>query len=334
MTSKSVITSDPSGATIYGSSKKNTISPWRPPDNVTPKTSQTHGYWKNYYFQVKKDGYEDSEIIFKRKTKPGEDRYVHFVLKPKGSIVTKQVTDPKKQTIYTIITSDPEGADIYWGDLEEQIAYSGKTTPFENRITGIKPTLPSKYFMVKKDGYHPSKIIHKEETTNDRKLHFSLVKTEYSYLKLTSNEKNVDIYINGRLVGQIQGEKPFNKKVDSGRHQIMAKKRFFRPLTIKIDLDAKEVFAYNFELIKATGWQEEEPGEGKIIQAKGNLTIVTERNDLKVFIDGVEKIPPFELKNIAAGIYELLIQRPRIKKSFSQTINDGENIFIDLDEMF
>ncbi len=155
---------------------------------------------------------------------------------------------------------------------------------------------------------------------------------ETGYLKLTSNESNVDVYIDDELVGQIL-DKPFNTKLSVGKHKIMVKKQFFMPNTINIEIKKKSVFSYNFELVKATGWLEDEAGQSQIVQATGNLTIVTTRNDLSVYIEGIKKIPPFELKNIASGIYSIKIVGPGINKTLTVTVEDNENEFIDLDEI-
>jgi len=80
-TIKSVITSDPPGADIYMGNA---------PDNMsyagtTPKTFEYHGnapYWKAYYYQIKKDGFEDSDVIYKTEEEIDADRYVHARLTP------------------------------------------------------------------------------------------------------------------------------------------------------------------------------------------------------------------------------------------------------------
>ena len=77
---KTIITSEPSRAKIFwGSKRENLIETIY----ETPRTESNvsrGASWKDWYFQVKKDGFHDSEIIFKPET--SEDRFVHFVLKP------------------------------------------------------------------------------------------------------------------------------------------------------------------------------------------------------------------------------------------------------------
>ena len=83
---KTVITSDPPGARIYWGDA---------PDNMyyaglTPLTvwnTIDKPYWKKYYYQIRKVGYENSELIFKPKGAVGVNRFVHATLKPSGESV-------------------------------------------------------------------------------------------------------------------------------------------------------------------------------------------------------------------------------------------------------
>lgn len=153
------------------------------------------------------------------------------------------------------------------------------------------------------------------------------------YIKLTSNQKDVEIYVDNELVGKIVDEKPFNKKLNIGKHTIMAKKEFFMPYTINIEILNKDIFPFHFELQNVKGWIEESPGSSTIQQARGNLTIATERNDYKVYIEGFEKIPPIELKNIPAGKYNVRVKRPGFEKIIIISVDDREDKFVDLDEI-
>lgn len=161
-----------------------------------------------------------------------------------------------------------------------------------------------------------------------------LEKIEYGYIKLTSNESNVDIYLDNEHIGVIKDGLPLNKKVITGNHTISAKKDFFMPNTIKIHIPAKEVFPHHFELVKATGWLEQKPSESDIVQATGTLTIATERSNLVVYIEGAKKIPTFFLDNVPAGIYNIRIVGENIDETIEIVIDDGEDVFIDLDERF
>lgn len=78
---KTTITSQPPDAIIYwGPSEKQiekTIH--RTPRTVTVKDHPNGASWKNWYYQVKKEGYHDSEIVFVPQKE--NDRQIHFELK-------------------------------------------------------------------------------------------------------------------------------------------------------------------------------------------------------------------------------------------------------------
>ena len=80
-TIKTVITSDPSGALIYSGETADNMTY----EGTTPRTLKFHDdkpYWQKWYFQIRKPGYEDSELIIKPQGTIGADRHVHAKLKP------------------------------------------------------------------------------------------------------------------------------------------------------------------------------------------------------------------------------------------------------------
>lgn len=156
---------------------------------------------------------------------------------------------------------------------------------------------------------------------------------DFGHIKLSSNEKQVEIYLDGERIGEIT-DLPFNKKIEAGDHQLMTRKEFYMPITIKFKLNSQEVYGYNFELKPAKGWIEEQPGQSSTVQARGNLTVVTEFSDYKVFIEGVEKAPPFELKNMPAGKYRLRIVSTEGQNELEVTVDDGKTKYVDLDAIY
>lgn len=184
----------------------------------------------------------------------------------------------------------------------------------------------------KKDGYYPASSEIDLMSEKVISANFKMRKIEYGYVKLTSNEKDVDIYIDGKLMGQIKDKLPFNKKVPAGECFIMAKKEYFLPANIKANIEKHGVFPYHFRLKRFKGYFEQAPGRTEIIEASGDLTVGTERSDLIVYIEGEKKIPPFTLEGLPAGIYNMKITGPNIKKKLTVTVNVNERAFVDLDE--
>jgi S1-C subfamily serine protease len=89
------IASSPPGATIYAGPS---------PDKLeyvgeTPKTETFDGlnpYWNAYYYQFKKPGYEDSDVICKPQGSPNESQSVYAALRPKyKKPETVEVQPPK-----------------------------------------------------------------------------------------------------------------------------------------------------------------------------------------------------------------------------------------------
>jgi ribosomal protein L40E len=76
------ISSDPPGADIYRGSSRYSLKHY---GNKTPyhdSFTDLGPYWTAGYYQVRKDGYYDSEVVFREK---GREHNVHFVLKPVGA---------------------------------------------------------------------------------------------------------------------------------------------------------------------------------------------------------------------------------------------------------
>jgi hypothetical protein len=203
--------------------------------------------------------------------------------------------------------------------------------PFvEKSETSFNPQLSAKYIKVEKTGYKTEER-YLASSNQDRTTDISLQEIKTGYLKLTSSEDNVEILLDGKSFGFLSRNEPFNKKIEAGSHQITAKKEFFRTNTIKADIEYQQVFSHNFKLIQATSDWKEDASKSNVIQAVGNLTVVTERKDLIIYIDGVKKIPSVELKNIAAGRYDMKVVGNGVDKTLHIIIEDGKSTYIDLD---
>ena len=115
LTVHEVVTSEPYNADIYWGENEKTLAK---SELKTPYSTIHRGMTlEPRCFQVKKDGYHESEIA----CRAGEDyRHVHFDLKP----------------LTTMITSDPPSATILWGPTRENLEQTKYETPFT--VTGGK----------------------------------------------------------------------------------------------------------------------------------------------------------------------------------------------------
>jgi len=191
--------------------------------------------------------------------------------------------------------------------------------------------LTAKYIKVERAGYKTQEQ-YLSSTADDRTTIIRLEEILSGYLKLTSSENNVEIYIDNEYQGLLSQKAPFNKKIEVGTHQVSARKKFFKSNTVNIPIEPNTVYAHNFNLIPAnTDWNEN-TSNTRLVQAKGSLTVVTERKDLVVYIDGNRKVPSFELSDIAAGEYDMRVVGSGIEKVIHIVINDGQKVFIDIDK--
>jgi hypothetical protein len=157
-TSQEMIFCDPPKANIYWGKTKGSLEKT---GLITPYSrSLSISKWESWCYQVKKEGYYDSEIVCRDQE---AFRYLEFKLTP----------------FKTSITSEPPGAIIYWGPRKDQLARTDQWTPIT--ITSKDPSAGSGaawddwYFQVKKEGYHDSEIVFLPRQQHDRSIHFELV---------------------------------------------------------------------------------------------------------------------------------------------------------------
>lgn len=70
------------------------------------------------------------------------------------------------------ITSDPPGADIYWGYSQSNFEDTDHITPFERTISGR--SWEARCYQVRKEGYYDSEVICKPSKPGNRHIHFGL----------------------------------------------------------------------------------------------------------------------------------------------------------------
>jgi hypothetical protein len=89
------------------------------------------------------------------------------------------------------ITSDPPGADIYWGYSQSDFVDTDYVTPFERSLYG--KAWEARCYQVQKQGYYDSEVLCRSSETGDRLIHFDLkvkpVEEAKPTVTLESNEK-------------------------------------------------------------------------------------------------------------------------------------------------
>jgi hypothetical protein len=156
-TSQEIIFCDPPRADIYWGKTKGSLEK----TELTTPYSRTlsASRLESWCYQVKKEGYHDSEIMCRR---PEGFRYLDFKLVP----------------LRTSITSDPSGAVVYWGPRKDRLQRTYYRTP--TAITSKDLSSESGaawddwFFQVKKEGYHDSEVVFLPRQQHDRSIHFKL----------------------------------------------------------------------------------------------------------------------------------------------------------------
>lgn len=154
-TLQEIITCDPPQAHIYWGKTRSKIEKT---GHKTPYSRSVSGSnWEPWCYQVKKEGYHDSEILCR-----GEEsyRYLDFRLVP----------------LKTTITSEPQDAMIYWGPSREELRKTTYRTPRSVTVKDYPGGASWKdwYYQLKKDGYHDSEIVFMPLQAEDRKIHIRL----------------------------------------------------------------------------------------------------------------------------------------------------------------
>ncbi|WP_334061818.1 hypothetical protein [Alteromonas genovensis] len=179
----------------------------------------------------------------------------------------------------------------------------------------------SKYQRVAKSSPDKHSLIVQEQVTQGT-----------GYVRLTSNQNNVDVFLNGALLGHITDDKPFVAELPTTKHVFTVKKQHYSSKTISVDLAKDDTFAYQFEMLPAGNMVESE-GRSKVQQLTGVLNVLTSRNDVKVIIEGKEFTAPFKLPNLAAGSYRIQVITPEFTKVLSITVEANTNNAIRLDDL-
>ncbi len=136
-----VVTSHPSNAEIYWGEAGADLKKTNLKTPYIEHNRKANPVWNSWYYQVKKEGYKDSEIIFKPETK--EDRLIHIELEP---LVTNL------HCAFTII-SDPNGAHVVEKTSGEYIGRTPIRKQYLIRDKSKESTEITQTFILKKNNY-------------------------------------------------------------------------------------------------------------------------------------------------------------------------------------
>jgi hypothetical protein len=307
------ITSEPKDAKIFQGKDEYSL---KDTGFRTPHTFKHIGLSDNsnqMFYQVKKYNLINSDIV--QSTDTNNNHYFKL--------------NPIHMKIIDNITSAPEGARIFQGKGRYNLVDTGFVTPHTfKRNVPFSNSPEQMYYQAKKINFTNSNIIQSTDTNNNH--YFQLEPLPTGTIKLTSNQKNVSIFLDGEYVGKIT-DKNFVYQLSKGMHTITAKKKLFGQNTIKIDMLEDDIVAHEFVLVNS-GNSHENVGKSKIIQSIGELRMITPRNDLSIYLDGIKRTLPLKLTNIASGKYNATIVGPGINYKIQFIIEENKATIIKLDE--
>jgi hypothetical protein len=147
------IKSEPEGADVYVGE---TPDAFRKTDFKTPYSRKiSASKIAPYCFQLKKDGYRDSEVFCR-------------------AYEQSWLVNVKMKPIRTTITSAPPGAEIFWGTSEKNVRKTVHKTPYTASGETDGVSWKDWYFQVKKAGYKDTDILFQPRAETDRTVHFVL----------------------------------------------------------------------------------------------------------------------------------------------------------------
>jgi hypothetical protein len=156
------------------------------------------------------------------------------------------------------------------------------------------------------------------------------------YLKLSSNVPGVEVFLDGKALVSI--EKPGTaegviKKVAPGSYLVEARKEFYKRISLKISVQQDGVVKHHFVMERAAGFDETATTTTRTQQARGALTLLTERKGVVVVLDGQNVDAPTELKDVPAGEYTMTVKvNGSEERKVQVTIRDGQKAVVDLDK--
>lgn len=237
-------------------------------------------------FRFIKEGFAEEEL-----TLNVEDEVVKDITLRTGKPFTN--LEPSSNII---IDSEPTGADVYLNDIKVGV------TPYNRRNIAGNYTVRIEYPMYYE---HIEQFILKEGVNQN--LPKVILKPRFGFLSATSTPTGAEVLLDNKSIGTTPLRQ---EKIRSGFHEVIIRKVNYH--------DHRESFNIN-------------DGETKIVDVTlkegfGSLTITSEPNGAKVFIDGQEVgVTPYRNTQLASGRYNIVISKDLYTDSRDMVnISDGQ----------
>jgi len=225
---------------------------------------------------------------------------VYEMVLTSGKVVTT-VVDYEILSEWVIITSEPEGADIYIDEIN-----LGQT-PFQQELKEGKHT-----FRISKDLYHTEAGAFQLSVDEGKKQLNYILKPNFGYICVNSQpESGATVFINGKEQNK---KTPFtSNKLKSGKHTVSVLKQMFGTYETTVTVSDNQTSEVNASLSARFG----------------NLSVKSQpESGAELSIDGQpsEKTTPCTVEKLASGEHTLTLRQQWYEtKKVKITIADGQS---------
>ncbi|HOK79970.1 MAG TPA: PEGA domain-containing protein [bacterium] len=139
------------------------------------------------------------------------------------------------------------------------------------------------------------------------------------YLRITSNPESASVEIAGKSTGKT----PVLTALKPGKYVYKVSLSGYEPVSGTAEVIENEVTIVNLKLVKQV---QKAPAVKKIEPAKGGLTIITDWQDVTIYLNGhkIDRTPPVTIKDIPAGINRVILVSGDYADSFHILVQPGK----------
>jgi len=139
------------------------------------------------------------------------------------------------------------------------------------------------------------------------------------YLRITSNPESASVEIAGKVIGKT----PLLTVLKPGKYTYKVSLAGYETVSGTAEVVDYEVTNVNLVLVKQV---QKAPAAKKVEPAKGGLTIITDWQDVTVYLNGhkTDKVPPVTIKNVPAGINKVILVSGDYADSFHILVQPGK----------
>ncbi|HRS06532.1 MAG TPA: PEGA domain-containing protein [Candidatus Ratteibacteria bacterium] len=142
------------------------------------------------------------------------------------------------------------------------------------------------------------------------------------YLRVISNPDGADVEVAGKNIGKT----PVLSVLKPGKYTYKVSLTGYETLSGTTEVVENEVTRLNLTLVKQVQKTPSKPTLTKSASAKGGLTILTDWQDVSIYLNGhkVNETPPVTLKDVPAGLNSVILVSGDYADSFRILVQQGK----------